>query len=196
MSISPSNPGAQIATPGSTRTGLVFRITETGGGTAFTVTSATVTISTNGTAAVAAVTSVSLYRVGVGTPLQTITNGGAGWSAPGSTITVSFSGLSSVVAAGGTGDFAVAISFSGVAVPTPNPTYSATIAPADVNGGISGTGVTGGTITLAEQLPDDPLADDDDDDSCNLATRGGPAWPLLLAGLLVALVALRRRKTA
>lgn len=196
MSTSPSNPGAQTASPGSTRTGLVFRITETGGGTAFTVTSATVTISTNGTAAVAAVTSVSLYRVGVGTPLQTITNGGAGWSAPGNVITVSFSGLSSVVAAGGTGDFAVAISFSGVAVPTPNPTYSTTIAPADVNGGISGAGVTGGTITLAEQLPGDPLDDDDDDDSCNLATRGGPAWPLLLAGLLVALAALRRRKTA
>lgn len=196
MSTSPSNPGSQTATPGSTRTGLVFRITETGGGTAFTVTSATVTIATNGTAAVGAVTSASLYRVGVGTPLQTITNGGAGWSAPGNTITLSFSGLSSVVAAGGTGDFAVAISFSGGAVPTPNPTCTTSILPAGVNGGISGTGVTGGIITLAEQLPDDPLDEDDDDDSCNLATRGGPAWPLLLAVLLVGLAAIRRRKTA
>lgn len=192
------NPGAQTAQPGSSRTALGFRITETGGSSAFTVTSATVDIGTNGAPAIAAVSSVSLYRSGVGTPLQTITNGGGGWSAVGNIITVSFSGLSSSVTAGSTGDFAVVISFAGGTVPTPNPTYSASIAPADVNGGtsMSGATVTGGTITLVDQIPSDPLDEDDDDDSCNLATRGGPAWPLLLAGLFVGLVALRRRKMA
>lgn len=198
MSTSPSNPGAQTASPGSSRTAMVFRITETGGGSAFVVTSATVDIGTNGAAAIAAVSSVSLYRSGVGTPLQTITNGGGGWGVAGSIITVSFTGLSSSVSAGSTGDFAVVISFAGGTVPTPNPTYSASIAPADVNGGtsMSGATVTGGTVTLVDQIPSDPLDEDDDDDSCNLATRGGPAWPLLLAGLFVGLVALRRRKMA
>lgn len=198
MSTSPSNPGAQTALPGSSRTAVVFRITELGGSSAFTVTSATVDIGTNGAAAIAAVSSVSLYRSGVGTPLQTITNGGGGWGVASNIITVSFTGLSSSVTAGSTGDFAVVISFAGGTVPTPNPTYSATIAPADVNGGTSMSGATviGGTITLVDQIPSDPLDEDDDDDSCNLATRGGPAWPLLLAGLFVGLVALRRRKMA
>jgi MYXO-CTERM domain-containing protein len=40
------------------------------------------------------------------------------------------------------------------------------------------------------------LDEDKKNDSCNLATSGGPAWPLLLAGLLVAIAALSlRRKT-
>lgn len=191
------NPGAQNANPGSTRTALGFRLTETGGGSTFTVTSVTVrvtTINNTGGVAVAAISSISLLRGS--TVLGTQTS--ATWSVAADVITLNFTGLSSAIMAGSFGDFSVSINFAGTAVPTPRPAYVADIAIADVNGGtsVSGAGVTGGTITLAEQLPDDPLADDDDDDSCNLATRGGPAWPLLLAGLLVALVALRRRKTA
>jgi hypothetical protein len=191
-----SNPGDSNVSPGASKTMLGFRLTETGGGSSFTVTSVTVDINvTNNTGgvAVAAMTSVSLRRGGV---LQTVTNGGAGWSVAGNVVTVNFTGLSSVVTAGGTGDFTVSIQFTGTNVASPNPRYSATIAPADVNGGasVSGSTVTGGTMTLVDELPGDPLDEDTKEDSCELATHGGPAWPLLAAGLVFAIVAMRRRK--
>jgi hypothetical protein len=195
---SAGNPGSGNANAGATATALGFRLTETGGSSNFIVTSVTVRVTTfnnTGGVAVAAVSSISLRRGGI---LQSITNGGAGWSVVGDVITVNFTGLSSSVSAGGSADFTVAISFSGSSVPSPNPRYQAAITTTDVNGGASVTGanVTGGTITLIEELPDDPLDEDTTEDSCQLAAHGGPAWPLLAAGLLFAIVAMRRRKAS
>ncbi|MCB9934447.1 MAG: hypothetical protein H6840_02050 [Planctomycetes bacterium] len=191
------NPGSQNANPGSTRTALGFRVTETGGGSPFTVTSVTVrvtTINNAGGVAVSAISSIALRRGG--SVLGTHTS--ATWSVAGDVITLNYTGLSSVISAGTSADFTVAITFAGTSVPSPSPSYVAEIQPADVNSGsgVSGATVTGGTLTLVEALPGDPLDEDKDDDSCNLATRGGPAWPLLLAGLLIGLAAFRRRKTA
>jgi hypothetical protein len=190
------NPGDENVSPGSTNTALGFRLTETGGGSSFTVTSVSVDINVSGPAAgVAAgvITSVALRRGGV---LATVTNGGAGWSLAGSVITVNFTGLSSVVNAGSTGDFSVSISFAGTAVPSPNPRYITSITPADVNGGtgVTGGAFNGGTLTLVDELPDDPFDDDKKEDSCQLATRGGPAWPLVGLGALVLFAAFRRRE--
>lgn len=191
------NPGSGTASPGSTRTVLGFRLTETGGASTFTVTSVTVRvnlINNTGNAAANAISSISLRRGS--TVLGTQTS--ATWNLVGNVITLNFTGLSSNVTASSNADFTLAISFSAAGVPTPNPGYQADITPADVNGGtsVSGASVTGGTITLAEDLPDDPFDDDDDDeDSCNLSTRGGPAWPMLFVGLLIGAAALRRRRS-
>lgn len=190
------NPGSGTANPGASRTALGFRLSETGGASTFTVTSVTarVTLINNtGNAAANAISSISLRRGS--TVLGTHTS--ATWSLGGSVITLNFTGLSSNIAAGANADFTLVISYSAASVPSPNPGYQADIAPADVNGGasVSGAAVTGGTITLVEDLPDDPLdEDDDDDDSCSLSTRGGPAWPMLFIGLLLAAVALQRRR--
>ncbi|MBE7490830.1 MAG: hypothetical protein HS108_03560 [Planctomycetes bacterium] len=197
LSASPSNPGAQNATPGSTPTALVFRLVETGGGTAFVVTSVTVTVATSGNAgnaAISRIASVSLRRGG--TLLGTITNGGTGWSVAGDNVTLSYTGLSSSVSAGGTADFTVNITLTGASVPTPNPRYIASVTTSGVNGGtaVSGSTATGGQITLADVAPGDPFADVEDSGSCDLATRGGPAWPLALVAAMLALGGLRRRR--
>ncbi|MCC6466109.1 MAG: hypothetical protein IT463_12285 [Planctomycetes bacterium] len=192
MAASPSNPGVQSANPGTSRTALVFRVTETGGGTAYTVTGLSATVATvNNTAgvAIARISSVSFVRGS--TVLGTVTNGGTGWSAVGDNVTVSLSGLSNNITAGTSADYALAISFTGASVPVPNPRYTASIQTAGVTGSavLSGTAVTGGQITLIESLPDDPFADDDDEEGCDLSTRGGPAWPAAVAVLLLALLA-------
>lgn len=198
LSAGSGNPGAQNANPGSTRTALVFRVTETGGGTAYTVTSVSVTVATTNNAAGAAVSriaSVSLRRGG--TLLGTVTNGGAGWSVVGDNVTVAYTGLSSAVNPATSADFTVSITFTGAAIPSPAPRYVTSVASTGVNGGtaITGTLVSGGQITLAESAPDDPFAEDeDDDDSCDLSTRGGPAWPLALAVALMSVFALVRRR--
>jgi hypothetical protein len=189
------NPGSQNANPGSTKTALGFRLTETGGGSSFIVTSVTARVQTfnnTGGVAIAAISSISLRRGGA--VLGTMTS--AGWSVAGDTITLNFTGLSSAVAAGSTGDFTLTITFSGSAVASPSPAYSADITPADVNGGtaVTGANITGGTITLIEKLPGDPLDEDKDDDSCDLATKGGPAWPMLFVSLVVAIAAVRLRR--
>jgi len=192
------NPGAQNASPGSTKTALVFRVTETGGGSAYVVTSVTASIATTGNtggAAIVRIQSVALRRGG--TLLGTITNGGAGWSVAADTVTVAFSGLSSSVTASTSADFTLSITFTGASVPVPAPRYVASIASTGVNGGtgITGALVSGGQITIADSIPDDPLADpDEDDNSCDLSTRGGPAWPLVLVFATLAAVALRRRR--
>lgn len=199
LSAGTGNPGAQNASPGSTRTAVVFRVTETGGGSAYTLTTVSASIATVNNAAgvaIARIASVSLVRGG--TVLATITNGGTGWSVAADTVTVAFTGLSTSVNPSTSADFAVRINFNGATVPTPNPRYSGSVASTQVNGGasITGTTVTGGQITLAESLPDDPFADEDDDEgnSCNLSTRGGPAWPLALGLVFGALVLTRRRQ--
>ncbi|MCB9893596.1 MAG: hypothetical protein H6839_04030 [Planctomycetes bacterium] len=189
------NPGSQNANPGTTKTALGFRLAETGGGSTFTVTSVTArvtTINNTGGVAVAAISSISLRRGS--TVLGTMTS--ASWSVGGNVITLNFTGLSSAITASSAADFTLAITFAGTSVPTPKPSYVADIAVADVNGGssVSGTPVTGGTITLVDALPGDPLDEDKKDDSCNLATEGGPAWPMLFGGLIVAFAALRRRR--
>ncbi|MBZ0134882.1 MAG: IPT/TIG domain-containing protein [Planctomycetes bacterium] len=188
------NPGSGTATAGSSRTALGFRLNETGGQSAFTVNTVTVrvTVITDLNAGASAINSISLRRGG--STLATMTS--ATWTAGGGAITLNFTALNSVIAAGGNGDFTLLISFSGGAVPSPNPIYQADITPSDVNSGtgVAGANITGGTITLVEKRPGDPLDEDDDDDSCNLSTRGGPAWPLLFMGILGAVVALRRRK--
>lgn len=194
-----NNPGSGKASPGSTKSVLGFRVTETGGGTPFTVTSVVVDIqliNNTGGVAAAAIESVRLVRGGT---LGTVTNGGAGWSLVGSVVTVTFSGLSDNVPAGGTRDYSVQIRFTGSSVPTPAPAFQASLdGNTDVNGGtsISGATVTGGTITLAEKLPSDPFADDDDEDDCNLSTNGGPAWPMALLVVLgmIGAVAIRVRR--
>ena len=187
------NPGSGTANPGTSRTALGFRLTETGGASTFTVTSVTarVTLIGNPAAAESAISSISL-RLG-STVLGTQTN--ATWSLGGSIITLNFTGLSANIAASANGDFTLVISFAAGSVPSPSPAYQADIAPADVNGGTSVTGasVTGGTITLVEKLPGDPLDENNDEDSCNLATRGGPAWPMLFIGVLIAIAAVRYR---
>lgn len=192
MAASPSNPGVQSANPGTSRTALVFRVTETGGGTAYTVTGLSATVATvNNTAgvAIARISSVSFVRGS--TVLGTVTNGGTGWSAVGDNVTVSLSGLSNNITAGTSADYALAISFTGASVPVPNPRYTASIQTAGVTGSavLTGTAVTGGQITLIESLPDDPFADDEDEEGCDLSTRGGPAWPAAVAVLLLALLA-------
>lgn len=194
------NPGAQSVSPGSSTNGLVFRVTETGGSSSFTVTSVTVTVATSnntGNAAINRISSVSLRRGG--TTLATAANPSAGFVPAGNNVTVSFSGLSSVVTAGGAADFSVAITFTGATIPSPAPIYQCSIQTSGVNGGTAVTGVTvtGGLVTLAENAPDDPFAEEDDDgDSCDLSTRGGPAWPLALGASVLLLVALRRRRMA
>lgn len=198
LSAGSGNPGAQNANPGSTRTALVFRVTETGGGTAYTVTSVSVTVATTNNAAgaaVARIASVTLRRGG--TLLGTVTNGGAGWSVVGDNVTVAYTGLSSAVNPATSADFTVSITFTGAAIPTPAPRYVTSVASTGVNGGtaITGTLVSGGQITLAESAPEDPFAEDEDeDDSCDLSTRGGPAWPLALAVALMSVFALVRRR--
>ena len=201
LSAGTGNPGAQNASPGSTRTSVVFRVAETGGGSAFTLTSVSASILTvNNTAGVAIARIASISLVRGATVLGTITNGGTGWSVAADTVTVAFTGLSTSVNPSTSADFAVRINFNGATVPTPNPRYSGSVASTQINGGASITGatVTGGQITLAESLPDDPFADEDDDasNSCNLSTRGGPAWPLALGAVLVALVLMRRRSAS
>ena len=189
------NPGGQNANPGSTKTALGFRLAETGGSGTFTVTSVTArvtTVNNTGGVAVAAISSIALRRGG--TVLGTATSGT--WSVVGNVVTVNFTGLSSAITAGAAADFALTITFAGSSVPSPNPRYNADIAVADVNGGtaVSGAPVAGGTITLVESLPGDPLDEDKTDDSCNLATQGGPAWPIAMLGLLVAIAAVQRRR--
>ena len=189
------NPGGQNANPGSTKTALGFRLAETGGGSTFTVTSVTVrvtTINNTGGVAIAAISSIALRRGG--TVLGTMTS--SSWSVAGDVITLNFTGLSSAITASSAADFTLAITFAGTAVPTPRPAFVANITPADVNGGtsVSGATITGGTITLVESLPGDPLDEDKKDDSCNLATEGGPAWPVLFGALIVAFAAVRRRR--
>ncbi|MEZ5991269.1 MAG: hypothetical protein R3E76_02825 [Planctomycetota bacterium] len=189
------NPGTQNANPGSTRSALGFRITETGGASTLTVTGVTVRVTmfnNTGGLAEAAVSSISLRRGS--TLLATQTS--AGWTANATTITCNFTGLSEAITASGTGDFTVSMTFAGTTVPTPNPSYSAQVTTADISSAstISGTTVTGGTITLIDSLPSDPLDEDNDDDSCDLASHGGPAWPLALAVLFAFMLALRRRR--
>lgn len=191
------NPGAQNASPGSTRTGLVFRLAETGGGSPFTVTTVTVTIATTnnaGSAAISRLSSVALRRGG--TLLGTVTNPSGAFVVAGDNVTVNFTGISSAINPSTSADFTVSLTFTGAAVPSPAPLYLTSIANTGVNGGASVTGalVTGGQITLAESLPDDPFAEDEDDNSCDLSTRGGPAWPLLLAVAVVAAAVVRRRR--
>jgi len=189
------NPGASNVSPGSTRTALGFRLSETGGSSNFTVTSVTVRVTTfnnTGGVAINAMTAISLRRGAA--VLGTITS--ATWSVAGDVVTANFTGLSSVITAGAAADFTVTLSFSGAAVPAPNPRYQAAILTTDVNGGtgVSGANVTGGTLTLIEQLPDDPLDEEPKDDSCQLAAQGGPAWPMFGAAMLLALLAVIRRR--
>lgn len=190
------NPGPKNVAPGSTSSALVFRITETGGGTAWTLNSASIDIATNtGAAAFAQIVNVRLRRGG--TVLATITNGGAGWSTVGSIVTANFTGLTNAVAAGATADYTVTITFAGTSIPTPRPSYVASVTTADITGTAapSGATVTGGQLTLAETIPDDPFADDDDDDdSCQVNAHGRTSWALLLMLGLVGAVALRRRR--
>lgn len=192
------NPGSRSVSPGSSATALGFRLTETGGSSTFTVTQIVVSIdllNNGGGVAAAAINNVSLRR-GSST-LGTITNGGGGWSLGGNTVTLTYSGLSSNINGGSNADFAIVISFTGGTPPSPAPGYSASIVSGGVtgNGPVVGSQVTGGTLTLAEDLPDDPFAEDDED-SCELSTRGGPAWPalLLFVGLLAAGMRVRRAK--
>lgn len=199
LSASPSNPGSQSASPGSSRTGLVFRVTETGGSSPFTVTGVSVTIATTnnaGGAAINRISSVSLRRGG--TTLGTVTNPSAGFVVVGNNVTVNYTGLSSAVSAGLSADFSIIITFTGASVPAPAPIYQASIQTSGVNGGVSvtGTAATGGLITLSENAPGDPFAEEDDDSSCDLSTGGGPAWPLVLAISMLAVAALRRRRQA
>ncbi|MCA8911483.1 MAG: IPT/TIG domain-containing protein [Planctomycetes bacterium] len=189
------NPGTQNALPGSTRTALGFRISETGGSSTLTITGATVRITmanNSGGVAESAVSSITLRRGG--TTLASLTS--AGWSSTSTVITCNFTGFSEDITASSSADFNVLISFAGTAAPSPSPQYFAEIQTSDVSSAstISGTTVTGGTITLINSLPDDPLDEDKTDDSCDLAIQGGPAWPLLLAGLFVLMLALRRRR--
>ncbi|MCC7508454.1 MAG: hypothetical protein IT464_03650 [Planctomycetes bacterium] len=196
MSVGPGNPGSQSVSPGSSATALVFRLTETGGGSTYTVTSVSADITvlhpTPGVA-IATIQSVSLRR-GSNT-LGSIVNGGAGWGVAGSVITVNFNALSSAITAGTSADFRLVISFTGGTPPSPNPGFQAGVTSGDVNSGasVSGGPVNGGTISLREDLPDDPFAEDKDD-SCQLTARGGPAWPLALLVLLAGFAALTRRR--
>lgn len=201
LSPAPGNPGSQNASPGSSRTALIFRVTETGGGSNFDVSSVSVAITminNVGGAAESMVSSVALRR---GSQLASVTNGSAGWSSSATTITVDFTGFTpSSVAPSGTGDFSIVIAFNSGVIPSPVPSYFATINSADINSGTAITGgpVTGGTITLSNasgSIPDDPFDDDDDSDSCNLSTHGGPAWPvILLVASAILVTGLRRRK--
>ena len=189
------NPGGQNATPGSSRTALGFRISETGAASTLTVTGVTVRITmfnNLGGVAEAAVSSVTLRRGG--SVLGTLTN--ATWSANATTITLNFTGFSEDITAGASADFTVSVSFAGTTAPTPSAQYSTEVTTGDISSAspISGTTVTGGTITLINSLPDDPLDEDPNSDSCDLASHGGPAWPLVLAGLFVLALALRRRR--
>lgn len=196
MSVGSGNPGSQSVSPGSSATALVFRLTETGGGSTYTVTSVSADVTvlhpTPGVA-IATIQSISLRR-GSST-LGSITNGGAGWGVAGSVITVNFNALSSAINASTSADFRIVISFTGGTPPSPNPGFQAGITSTDVNSGasVSGGPVNGGTITLREDLPDDPFAEDDDD-SCELAARGAPAWPLALFAMLAGFAALVRRR--
>lgn len=196
LSVGSGNPGSQSVSPGSSATALVFRLTETGGGSTYTVTSVSADITvlhpTPGVA-IATIQSISLRRGS--TTLGSIVNGGAGWGVAGSVITVNFNALSSAITASTSADFRIVISFTGGTPPSPNPGFQASVASGDINSGASVTGgpVNGGTITLREKLPDDPFAEDKDD-SCELTARGGPAWPLALLVMLAGLAALVRRR--
>ncbi|MBX3460474.1 MAG: hypothetical protein KF696_11015 [Planctomycetes bacterium] len=193
-----NNPGSRNVSPGSSASALGFRVSETGGSSTLTITQVIVEISllnNTGGVGAAAITSVSLRR-GSST-LATINNGGGGWSATATTLTLTYSGLSAAISGGANADFSVVISFSSATPPSPSPGYIASVDAADIsaNGSIAGTTVTGGTITLVEDLPDDPFAEDKED-SCELSTRGGPAWPalLLFVGLLAAAYRVRRAR--
>ncbi|MCF6227706.1 MAG: hypothetical protein L3J82_03435 [Planctomycetes bacterium] len=195
----PTHPGgAQTAGPGNSRTALVFRLTETAG-SSFDLTAATVSIAmtNNGSGvAAAAVASVSISRGGA---LATITNGGTGWSANASTITLSFTFSASTIAASTSGDFAVTISFVGGSAPKPAPGYIASLSNLNLTGSGTVTNtltVTGGQITLNNTLPDDPFAEEDDENSCSLSTNYAPSWPLLLILMMagVSIAAIKRRK--
>lgn len=193
-----NNPGSRNVSPGSSASALGFRVAETGGSSTLTITQVIVEISllnNTGGVGAAAITSVSLRR-GSST-LATINNGGGGWSATSTTLTLTYSGLSAAISGGANADFSVVISFSSATPPSPSPGYIASVDAADIsaNGSIAGTTVTGGTITLVEDLPDDPFAEDKED-SCELSTRGGPAWPalLLFVGLLAAAYRVRRAR--
>lgn len=189
------NPGTQNAVPGSTRAALGFRVTETGGGSTLTITGVTVRVTmfnNAGGVAEAAVSSITLRRGG--TTLGSLTN--SGWTANATTITCNFTALSEDITAGSSADFNVLMSFAGTTAPTPSAQYFAEVLTTDISSAstISGTTVTGGTITLINSLPDDPLDEDPNSDSCDLASHGGSAWPLVLAGLFVLALALRRRR--
>jgi hypothetical protein len=194
-----NNPGAQSANPGSTRTALGFRLTETGGSSAFSVNTVVVTIDTInniGNVAINSIASVSLMRGS--SQVASVTNGGAGWGTLGDVVTVTFSGLNQTVSANQTQNFSIRISFGSGTIAAPNPIYQANLAVSGINGGtdVTGSAVTGGQITLSERLPDDPFADDKDDSSCDLSVRSGPAWPVLLFGAFAVLLAVRRRSIA
>ncbi len=200
LSTGSGNPGSKNVSPGSTSSALVFRINETGGGTAYTLTGASIDIATLGNTggqAVVRIASVQLRRGS--TVLGTITNGGAGWSVAGDIVTVNFTGLSNSVSAGSSVNYTLTITFTGAAIPTPRPQYIASVTAADITGSVvlTGTSVTGGTLTLAESTPDDPFADDDtDEEGCELAVGGGPAWPALALLMLAGVLAVARRRRA
>lgn len=197
LSAGTGNPAGQTAVPGSTRTGLVFRITETAGGTDCEVTEVVVDVFTTNNAGGVAFSGLATVALRRGdTTLDAVDNGAGGWSVSGDVLTVSLSGFSSTVSAGSNGDFSVALTFSGGEVPSPAPGYVCEVAPSGVNGGtsITGSSVSGGMITLGESGSGDLFEEVDDQGSCDLSTRGGPAWPMLWVFATVAMLALRRRR--
>ncbi|MDC1142343.1 hypothetical protein OAU50_04575 [Planctomycetota bacterium] len=197
FSASPSNPGVQSANPGNSKSSVAFRLTETAG-SSFELTGATadIVVANNGIGSVA---SVSISRGGT---LATVTNGGTGWSDNGSTsITATFTFAANAIAASTSGDYVVTISFVGGASPKPAATFTTSVA----SGSLTGNGTvsnsitaTGGTITLVNAPPNDPFADDDEDeDSCSLTAAHAPSWPLLLILTMLAvasIAAIKRRK--
>lgn len=206
--------GSQTAYPGNQRPALHFIVSnDPSSPAAFTVTSVRVTIATNDNTsnnAISRLAGVRLWRgnntTGFGgTQLETITNGGTGWSVFGTTITVTFGSVTPLavnVNVGQQQDFWVQYLFTSLSVVgTPEPSYSCRIdntAGTALNGG--GTSnypgiVQGGSVTLSSTIPGDPLADEDkDDDSCELAAKGSPAWPMFaLLAVVAAMVVLGRR---
>ena len=192
---SSGTPAAQNVFPGSTRRALGFLLTETGG-TDFVVNTVQTDVLSSTIAAISNIAAVRLLRDAA--VLETIANGAAGWNVAGTIITLSFGAtpLNSTVTASGTGQYYLELVFATGAVPTPNPTYSASLLVAGVNGGteVSGTNVTGNILTLVDAPAGDD-SEEDEGDACDLTTRGGPAWPAIPALILalIAAIASRRR---
>jgi len=207
--------GAQSANPGEVRRGLHFAlVNDVQSPTAFTVTSVGVAIATNDNAsntAIARLASVRLYRGNNsatfgGVLIATVVNSGTGWTVAGTTINITFGNptpLGVAVGAGQSQDFWVEYVFTNITViGTPNPTYSCRIdntTGSAINGG--GTSaypgvVQGGSVTLTSSIPGDPFSDKKDDNSCELAAQGSPAWPMfaLLCSMLACLIVGRRKE--
>ena len=189
------SPAAQNVFPDSTRRALGFLISETGGGTDYVVDTVQVDVLASSVGAIGRIASIRLQRdAGV---LETIANGAAGWSVTGTVITVDFGSttLNSSVTAGGSGQFYVQIVFATGSVPSPNPTYSATVAVSGVNGGtaVTGADATGNVLTLVAPPAGDG-EDTNEGDACDLTTRGGPAWPIIPALVLAAFAAAAARR--